>query len=116
MLEMNLDPNGAYSRISPDLLLEACGLIPFFVSEAQDEETAEATLEAMERVYEFSFSWRADGVVLDEQGRWVSVDDEDPALDPYAHLTTATAVDVRIYPYGFVIVSQGDDVLATRMD
>lgn len=115
-----LDPLEKFQKARPSDLIEAMGLIPYFVVEAATEgpEGAAGVLEAMNNAYGFAIGGNMTGGTVSEEG--VYQYPEDPDLYPYARFTLSgpdgDIADVFVYPYAIVAVRDNKETLVTRMD
>lgn len=113
------NPTGAYPKTTPGSLIEACGLIPHFVSHVVEhvldkQATAKEFAEAVDNLYGYGgLDYPFDGTI-DDYGNYVTK--EDPKLKPYVRMTNL-GVDVYIYPYAIVgFVDSDDNQIIFRMD
>ena len=131
MVIASLDPTNHWKNrdTKTKWLIEAMGLIPAFVSEVAQRDTAETPREVMDQlvqIYGFG-SWESSSWgTLDSKGVLISPEGDpengpsDPPLHPYASLSLPMADTViYIYPYAIVAVAPKGDLgnaLITRMD
>ena len=121
MMNMTVDPLNAFEGVGEGKLLEAMGLIPYFIADCSDVVpegvTTEEFNDQLQRIYGFSLG----GNMLDNGGEISSEGvyryPEDPPLSPLAEFKCPKQdITVFVYRYAFVAVrGKGPDIL-TRMD
>ena len=116
-IAVTVDPLNGYPEAKPRALFDATGLIPYFVAEASEEETAKTALATMNQVYGFGlgddYNMLDHGGKVDHDGRYKYPGD--PELVPLVQFET-TYVTVWVYEYGLVAVTDGQDTIMQRMD
>lgn len=112
------DPTGHYRKSTSDILYGA-GLIPYFILEAAEEATVEAVCNVMMESYGFGvFGWS----MLDDYDDPVdsnyvmTLEPEDGKLHPLGIFTLTSGIEVVLYPYALVMVTNGEEFKLTRMD
>ena len=114
------DPLKRFPNATKQALVEACGLIPYFVLEAATvaPEGAAGVLEAMNNAYGFAIGINLTGGTVSDEG--VYRYPEDPDLYPIARFDVdgpeGAIASVFIYQCAIVAVRDNKETLVTRMD
>ena len=121
-VRIKTDPQDHYKGIKPAKLIEAAGLIPFFIQDValSDPRDAQEAFELMIECYGFG------GYDVLEGGKGsigkdgVFVYPEDPDLYPTLSYTmkseTDKDIEILVYQYGYVVVRDETTTLMVRMD
>jgi len=115
-LEVVIDPNDAYTGIKPTKLLDAAGLLPYFVLEAAltQPESVQEAFDLMEECYGMPTPIFPDTSI--DGGVWVSKHDEDEDLQPMLEFKVTEEILGYVYQYAFVAITDGEDTICFRMD
>lgn len=107
------DPKGTYEDLQ--WCKEACGLIPYWITDWQWSESEEPLKTFLGEAYGFGL-YEMSGHV-DALGDYVSPYEEDEDLEPYMRANTPEGT-LWQYPYGIVAIPLGPDGghYITRMD
>jgi hypothetical protein len=113
------DPTGHYGKPAGDILYGA-GLIPYFIAEAAEETTVQGVCDVMMESYGFGvFGW--DMMLEDypnpvDDNLVLTLEPEDGKLYPLGIFTLTSGIDVILYPYALVMVTDSTKFKLTRMD
>lgn len=117
-MKIELDPNNAFEGVKKSRLLEATGLLPYFVKDAFDlkPQTAQECYDSMVTFYGFGDYSSAFKGEVDKEGRYISP--EDAPLDPLLVMESYDQkVTVYIYQYAIIAVKDDEGITVTsRMD
>ena len=118
-MKIEIDPNGAFKGIKKAKLLEAMGLLPYFAQDVAYSEP-ESVQEAFDMLMDcYGYGMGQDGSgwgTVDEEGRYISISEEDPALDPLGTFELTEDLTFYVYQYAITAVSDGEKTLMARMD
>jgi hypothetical protein len=120
-MKISIDPLDAFNDVKNKgkKLLDACGLLPYFVlSTAETEpETAEEAMAAMEKCYGFGKMYdmleKGEGTV-EADGTYTYP--EDPDLKPLMTFELGNDIEILLYQHAFVVVRDKETTLMVRMD
>jgi len=122
-MNVTLDPTGELVENKGHSLariLPALGLIPSFVSFAEDTgptDSAQMVWDAMVEAYGFGDTSSPEWGTITDEGVYVSKYDEDPDLHPMARYDLeGDRVVVYQYHYGIVAVVSTEQTIIARMD
>jgi hypothetical protein len=109
-IQIQTDPLNKYQEISTYALLEACGIIPYWIASCDPKQSLKEVLLAN---YDY-YSGEMTGGTLYPNGRYDYP--EDPSLFPLVSFTKDSEV-CFIYQYGMVGISTSNgETWVTRMD
>lgn len=118
---MTLDPQGAYVGVNRTKLVDAMGIIPYFVATialTPDIDTAQKGMDGMNEVYGFGLGdynmLDAEEASIDSVGQYTYTGD--PDLFPIAEFKLNTGLTVWVYQYALVAVTDGENTIMQRMD
>jgi hypothetical protein len=114
MIQWKVDPTGHFEDegICVERIVEAMGLIPYFLANAADDECAKQTFN---REYAHGGGWHEMGGFKMEEDGTIQYP-EDPPHRPLAFCQFGKE-EVRIYEYGWVSIRQPDGSYeVSRMD
>lgn len=112
MLKIVIDPTNSYPKDLRGGLMDATGLIPYFIAEAAEETTARGVYDVMVEAYGFG-GHEMDGGSVSSDGTYSYP--EDPDLAPLVSFELDAGF-VYVYQYGIVGIASPNETIVTRMD